>query len=175
MPDTFIKIASVTVGAGGASSIDFTSIPSTYTDLVVKLSGRTAYNNIAGSISAYVRFNGDTGSNYSGRRVIGTGSSATSDNSSTTSFISTFLDITAYTANTFGNAEYYIPNYAGSNRKSISVDGVTEHNATLSYAALVAGLWTGTAAITSISIFPEPTTGNFVQYSTAVLYGIKNS
>jgi hypothetical protein len=168
-----IPISTVTVGSGGASSIDFTGIPQTYTDLMVKLSARTAYNNIAGSISAYVRFNGDAGSNYSGRRLIGTGSSAISDNSSTTSFINTFLNITAYTSNTFGNAEYYIPNYTSSNNKSISVDGVTEHNATLSYAAMVAGLWSNTSPISSISIFPEPSTGNFVQYTTATLYGIR--
>jgi hypothetical protein len=174
MANTYTLIASNTVGSGGTAAITFSSIPATYTDLLVKMSARTAYN-IAGSISAFLRFNGDTGSNYSGRRLIGTGSSVTSDNSSTTSFINTFLDITAYTANTFGNAEYYIPNYTGSTAKSISVDGVTEHNAVLSYASLVAGLWTGTAAITSINIAPEPSTGDFVQYSSFYLYGIKSS
>ena len=62
MPDTFIKIASVTVGSGGASSIDFTSIPSTYTDLVVVHSLRGT--NAAVYQQARIQFNGDTASNY---------------------------------------------------------------------------------------------------------------
>ena len=175
MANTYYLLASSTVGSGGAASVTFSSIPNTYTDLLVKFSARTAYNNIAGSISCYLRFNGDTGSNYLSKRLIGTGSAATSDSYSTTSLVNTFLDITAYTANTFGNAEYYIPNYAGSNYKSMSVDGVTEHNATLSYASLTAGVWSSTSAITSMNIAPEPSTGDFVQYSTFYLYGIKNS
>ena len=43
MANTFVLLASTTVGSGGASSIDFTSIPATYTDLVVKVSGRIDY------------------------------------------------------------------------------------------------------------------------------------
>jgi hypothetical protein len=55
------------------------------------------------------------------------------------------------TANTFGNTEFYIPNYTSSNYKSFSVDGVTENNATAAF-ALYAGLWSNTAAITSFRL-----------------------
>jgi hypothetical protein len=66
----------------------------------------------------------------------------------------------------------YIPNYAGSSNKSVSIDSVTENNATGAYSGLTAALFASTAAITSFGI---STGSNFVQYSTATLYGIKNS
>ena len=172
MPDTFIKIASVTVGSGGASSIDFTSIPSIYTDLVIKHSVRYSSN---GDASSYIRFNGDTGTNY--KRVLLYGDpaagSAASVSATANSAYGGTVGLSTFTANTFASNDVYVPNYAGSNQKSFSVDGVSENNATLAYEFLAAGLWTNTSAITSISIFPAG--GTFVQYSTATLYGIKNS
>ena len=68
MPNTFTLIASSTVGAGGASSIDFTSIPSTYTDLCLKVSARSTATDT--NVNMYVKFNGST-SGYSGRQKIG--------------------------------------------------------------------------------------------------------
>jgi hypothetical protein len=77
------------------------------------------------------------------------------------------------TANTFGNTDIYIPNYAGSANKSVSVDTVEENNGTTARALLGAILWSNTAAITALGL--TPVSGSFVQYSTATLYGIKNS
>jgi hypothetical protein len=169
MANTFVKIASVTVGAGGAASIDFTSIPSTYTDLVLKISGR----NTANSSIVDLTFNGST-SGYSYRGLYGNGSSAASNNGSSVASIALLaLEVSTYTASTFSNQEIYIPNYAGSQNKSVSADEVTENNATLSVASLYAGLWDNSAAITSIKL--DPDSGDFAQYSTATLYGIKNS
>jgi hypothetical protein len=164
---TYIQIGStVTVGAGGASTIDFTSIPATYTDLVIKLSGRYSASTFDGH---YIAFNGST-STFSGKYLYGSGSSTVSG--SLARYLGT-INGTASTANTFTSTEIYIPNYSGSTNKSFSSDSVTENNATESYANMVAGLWATTSAITSISI--SLPTGNFVQYSTASLYGIKNS
>lgn len=168
MPDTFIKIAAVTVGSGGASSIDFTSIPSTYTDLVLKISARTTRASRTDAIS--LSFNG-VATNQSSIYLEGTGSGAASG--SLTSF-RTLANGDTSTASTFGNSEYYIPNYAGSNFKSASSDGVSENNATNADAWLVANLWSSTAAITSITV-TDLNSANFMQYSTATLYGIKNS
>jgi hypothetical protein len=167
---TFIKIASVTVGSGGASSIDFTSIPSTYTDLCVKLSLRS--NNT--SVGVFVRFNGNS-ANYSSRRLYGDGATTYSDThgSSTEIAVVAGENISTFTSNTFSSMDFYIPNYAGSNNKSASSDSVTENNATTAWAAIGANLWSNTAAITSIAF--TPAAGSFVQYSTATLYGIKNS
>jgi hypothetical protein len=167
VPDTFIKIASVTVGSGGASSMAFSSIPSTYTDLCVKLSMRAA-----AAAELHMRFNASS-SGYSNLFLNGTGSSVSSGIYRTAEFYLGENEYGTYTANTFGNVEIYIPNYAGSNNKSISTDNVTETNATAAYASLIAGLWANTAAINSISITAG--TSTFVQYSTATLYGISKS
>jgi hypothetical protein len=170
---TFTQIGSaVVVGSGGQASIDFTSIPATYTDLVVKLSLRV--NAGSGGYQTYVRFNGDTAANYNWRNLLGTGSAALSQNTSgDTGMRITMSNSSGDTASTFGNSELYIPNYSGSTAKSVSADGVSENNATSATADLAAGLWTGTAAITAVNIFASG--ANFVQYSTAYLYGVSNA
>ena len=170
MPDTFVKIASVTVGAGGSASVTFSSIPSTYTDLCMKYSLRLDSNPQSNAwCSITVGLNGSS-SSFTYRMVYGTGSSAASQTGTTEI---AWVDSSVATANTFGNAETYFPNYAGSNNKSFSTDFVQEHNSSSAIAGLVASLWSNTAAITSITL--SPPSGNFAQYSTAVLYGIKNS
>jgi hypothetical protein len=171
MANTFVKIASVTVGAGGASSIDFTSIPATYTDLCVELSLRDGTS--AQSVNGNIIFNSNTSAIYSSRRLYATGSGAGSDSfSGLTSMPGIWINSATSTSNTFANIMIYIPNYAGSTNKSVSIDSVTENNATVAYSGLTAALFASTAAITSFGI---STGSNFVQYSTATLYGIKNS
>ena len=172
MPNTFIKIASVTVGAGGASTIDFTSIPATYTDLCVKISTRSA---VAGTSQddINVTFNGST-SSYTWRNILGSGSSAISQNGATAYIrMSAVTPNAGTTASAFSNAEIYVPNYAGSTNKSASIDMVSEANQTSTYMGLIAGLWSNTSAITQITL--TGASGNFVQYSTATLYGISKS
>ena len=169
MANTYTLIASSTVGSGGTATITFTSIPQTYTDLVLVHSLRETTNDS----TAKVTFNNDTGSNYSLRRLTGNGTTAGSG-SATYGFLETLCCFSTNTANTFGNTSLYIPNYTSSNKKSVSIDIVTENNATAAFAYLTAGLWDNTAAITEIDI-DAPTSATFVQYSTAYLYGIKNS
>jgi hypothetical protein len=174
MATTFVKIASVTVGSGGASSMAFTSIPATYTDLALKVSARRS-DTSEGSLST--RFNSDSGSNYSNRTIRGTGSAASSSSDSGLNLLPFWvIDGTGYTANTFASADIYIPNYTSANQKSISAENAAENNATGSYMQITAGLWSGTAAINAITLYAnEQATGTFAQYSTATLYGIKNS
>ena len=170
MPNTMELIASSTVGSGGAANISFTSIPSTYTDLVIKLSGKTGSFDSNANDAINLSFNGSTAS-FTARVLFGTGSST---GSLTNSYYGGLADSsTANAANTFGNAEIYIPNYAGSTNKSFSADGVSEANQTAAISVLTAGLWSNTAAITSITLTPSVST--FVQYSTAYLYGVKNA
>jgi hypothetical protein len=166
MATTYTLISSVTVGSGGAATIDFTSIPSTYTDLLVSTSLRIT----AASGSTNITFNSNT-SNYTNRWLQGDGSSATSGNNA-----GRFAEVpnySGYTASTFSNSQIYIPNYASGNNKSYSSDTANENNATQAYMYLIAGLWSNTSAITSIQL--SPSSGNFVQYSTAYLYGISNA
>jgi hypothetical protein len=170
---TMTLIASNTVGSGGAATVTLSSIPATYTDLLVKVSART---NASGTYvdDLILQFNSST-TNYSYRQLYGTGSAVGSGTSSSLAgaYAGTF-DSTNATANTFGNSEIYIPNYAGSNYKSVSADAVTENNATASFQNLVASLWSNTAAITSIT-FASLNGGSFIQYSEFTLYGISNS
>jgi hypothetical protein len=168
MATTFTKIASVNVGLLGASSIAFTSIPSTYTDLVVKVSARSDFA-INPQAALYVSTNV---SSPSSRRIEGNGSSAASYTEASSINASGSTPANSSTANTFGNVELYFPNYAGSNNKSLSMDAVGENNTTAAYATLTAGLFSATTAINSITF---TTDGNFKQYSTATLYGISKS
>ena len=167
MANTFTLLASSTVGAGGASSIDFTSIPGTYTDLCLVASTRGTVAAVGDDIS--ITLNSST-SNFTYRYLYGSGSGASSGTASTN-----YLGVSAgnnSTASTFGSINIYIPNYAGSTAKSISTDSVGENNATAAPAMLMANLWNNTAAITSIKLAGA---ANFAQYSTAYLYGVKNA
>jgi hypothetical protein len=167
MADTFVKIATVTVGSGGAATMEFTSIPSTYTDLVVKTSIRTSRGTFTADLIR-VDFNGSS-TNQSSRLLEGSASTAASFSLSTTQVIAGTTSVS--TANTFSNGEIYIPNYAGSANKSISADSVAENNATSGPLYLASGLWSNTAAITSITL-TDVNSATFQQYSTATLYGI---
>ena len=161
-------ISTVTVGAGGAASITFSSIPQNYTDLVLVVSGRTDRPSTAFGDTANIAFNGSTAS-FSNRLIEGNGSSAYSEVG--TRAIG-YLPAGVATANTFGNISLTIPNYTASTNKAYSADSVHENNASSGISDLFAGFWSSTAAITSISLTSN-TGYNFVQYSTAYLYGFR--
>jgi hypothetical protein len=168
---TFIKIASVIVGAGGSTTIDFTSIPQTYTDLLVKVSGRKIES--GGSVNLQMQFNGST-TNYLQRALFGNGSTATSYSDNTELGLM-YVTSAADTANTFGSTEIYIPNYTASTNKTMSIDSVTENNGTAVIQTLMAGLWSNSAAINRVYLQVGNGASTFTQYTTATLYGIKNN
>jgi len=173
MANTMTLISSVTVGSGGASSIDFTSIPSTYTDLVLKVTARGTQAAIAAD--CYLKYNA-SGSGFSDRAIVGNGGTASSFSDTGAQMYWFSIPCASSTASTFGNAELYVPNYAGSNNKSSSSDAVTENNSSATgsaYAHLYAGLWANSAAINQITLTNSG--GNFAQFSTAYLYGVKNA
>jgi hypothetical protein len=175
MANTYIQIGStVTVGAGGSATISFTSIPGTYTDLLVRISARSASSTL-GTDGLLLEINGSA-SNFSNKQLAGDGSFPSSA-SRTSNYIGALLDNAGATSNTFSSTDIYIPNYTSTTvSKSFSVDSAAENNATSAEVDLNANLWNpGTqAAITSLT-FKTITANNFVQYSTASLYGIKNS
>ena len=160
-------IQTVTVGSGGAANIEFTSIPATFTDLVILFSGRA--NRSATFDNIRVQPNGAT-TGVSSRILYGDGSSASSF---TEAYISGYTGGNNATASTFGNSSIYIPNYTSSNQKSFSIDSVSENNATAATQAITAGLWTGTSAITSI-ILDQGDGTTWLEYTSASLYGIKS-
>ena len=165
MATTFTLIQNYTLSTATAS-FDFTSIPATYTDLVIKLSVRCA--DAAQDRQLFMQYNGSA-ITKSSRVLRGSGSSATSYTS--TDMETARVDGAGSTASTFSNIEVYIPNYAGSTYKSASSDGVTENNATGAYAELAALLWSNTNAINQVTFTVDGGT-NFVTYSSASLYGI---
>ena len=166
MPLQLYKIASTDLTAT-ASTVTFSSIPQGYTDLKVVVSAR----NTSSGASLRLRFNGTT-TNHTDRYMEANGSTVVSgSNAFGVSYIFVgAVNGSSTTSNTFSNNEIYIPNYAGSTNKSVSADGVSENNATTAYADLAAGLWSNSAAITSIEL--SPNTNSFAQYSTFTLYGI---
>lgn len=168
MANTYTLISSVTVGSGGASSITFSNIPQTYTDLCLVTSLRS---NNSGATWAGLIFNGSA-TNFTSRNVLGTGSAVNSQTVTDYIYVS-LMNSSADTANTFSSTSIYIPNYTSSNYKSWSSDTVRENNTTSAEQFMWGFLYSNTNAITSIQLYLGA--NNFVQYSTAYLYGIKNS
>jgi hypothetical protein len=165
-------ISTITVGSGGASNINFTSIPQTYTDLKLVLSIRD--NQSQYFSNSLIRFNSDSGTNYSNVDLQGYNGTTTSARVTVSSSYTGYFNGASSTTDTFSNNEIYIPNYTSSLQKYFKSEAVQENNGTgATYVmSLRANLWTGTAAITSITI---STAGTLNQYSSASLYGIKNS
>jgi hypothetical protein len=171
---TFEQIGTaVVVGSGGSPTINFSSIPATFTDLMLK----TSLRGVAADtwIEVRVTFNGTT-SGYTSRHILGAGSGTPS--SSTNPFTnslgrSILYEGTSFTASTFASSEMYISNYASSNNKSTSSESVTENNGTTAISTLEAGLWSNSAAINQITLTGN--FGNFAEHSTAYLYGVSNA
>ena len=165
---TYTLISSVTVGSGGAANIEFTGIPATYTDLLVKFSSN------ATTQTPRVRFNNSSSSIYSELLLYATGSTAAPASNTNTTYFDWAALGNSSTSSFFGNSEFYIANYAGSSNKSVSTNSATEINsATGNFLHLNAALWASTAAITSILIYNN--VGTFNQYTSAYLYGISNA
>jgi hypothetical protein len=169
---TMTAIQTVTVGAGGAASISFSNIPQTYTDLCIVVSSRKSLSTGLGYSS--INFNGDTGSNYGYVFLNGAGTTVYQNLSSPATFLFFSSDDQANTANTFGSASIYIPNYVSNiGFKSVYTHCVSENNSAASaYMDIHSGLWRSTSSITSVVLADLVTGSSFVQYSTATLYGV---
>lgn len=174
MATTYTQIGTaVTVGSGGASSIDFTSIPSTYTDLVLRLSLRCT------TISGYslarmkLKINSST-SGYSNCLVYYINNTTGSEGIVTDSISYFYATGSDATGSVFAVTDIYLPNYAGSTNKATSLDTSTENNAVNVALAFSAGLLSNTAAITGLSVTSSDGF-TIAQYSTAYLYGVSNA
>jgi hypothetical protein len=170
MANTYEIISSVTVGAGGSASIDFTSIPNTYKDLVLSFSTRSSATDSADAFDTIVKFN-NSAANLTFISLRGDGSGV-NYNSLTDRMLRT-TNPSNYTASTFSNVSMYIMNYAAITHKCYNIEGVVENNATSGAQVFMSGAWAQTAAVNQLTLVPNG--GSFVQYSTAYLYGIKNS
>ena len=174
MANTYTLLETITVGAAGASSVTFNSIPQTgYTDLVVKASTRSG-SGAAVAYSMLMKINSLTSSIYSQRALEGSGSAASSFTQSgiDSAVRVALVNGTGATASTFSSTEITIPNYTSSNYKSISIDTVAETNATTTYMNMLAYLVQTTASVSSLTFAPESAAATFAQHSTFSLYGV---
>lgn len=180
MATTYTLISS-NVLASSASSVTFSSIPSTYTDLVLRWSCRSdnatiwvnyarlkINTNSALSSITYIAGNGATASSFTASGIGTTGFYPITNAAG-----SVMSNSAGNTSNTFDNVEIYIPSYTASHNKPLSTYGVAEQNATTAYIVAGAGLERSTSAITSLTIINDG--ANFVTNSSFYLYGVKNA
>lgn len=167
---TYNFIAKATVGSGGSNTIVFSSIPQTYTDLVLNISARSS--RAVSSIESFqIRPNG-TMSGSAQKRMQGQGSSAGAESATNEIYVG-WLGNNG-TSNTFNNVNVYFGNYRNSMNKSIGIDSVIENNDATNWRnELICVLTGSSSAITSITL--TGVSYNFVEHSTAYLYGISNA
>ena len=168
---SYESIATYTVGSGGTTTIDFTSIVGTYKHLQVRLLTR---NNRANTLDGlYVRFNSDSGSNYSDHFLRGSGSAvdANADVSSAYMLMGT-VPASSATASVFAGGVIDVLDYADTNKYK-TVRTLLGYDANGSgYVGLFSGNWRSTSAVTSITLGSTNGSG-FLEYSKFALYGIK--
>jgi len=170
--NSFESIATVTVGAGGQSSATFSSIASTYKHLQIRVfakSNRADQNEQIG-----IQFNSDTGNNYGSHGLWGDGSSASAAqlNYPASAITLPWIAGDSNGSNVFGVSIIDVLDYTNTN-KYTTVRGLNGYdNNGNGQAALGSGLWSNTAAVTSVTV--KPFYGSlWKQYSVIALYGIK--
>lgn len=172
---SFDSIATVTVGAGGSSTITFSSIPSTYTHLQLRISARTDRNTSTGDFYS-IRFNSDSGANYIvGHQLYGDGSTAGSyfNGASGNQIYVERIPSLNSTANVFSGTVIDVLDYKNTNKnKTTRALCGYDNNGANTQIALASGAWMSTSAISRIDI-TSGTIANFVQYSSFALFGIK--
>jgi hypothetical protein len=156
MPNTYEPIATHTT-SGTVSNYTFSSIPSTYTDVIMVIAD-------LGSDTSYkINVNSDTGTNYSSTFVYGDGSSVASGRGSSVSAAPTV-------GRRPGNSILQFQNYANTTTYKTFI---SRGNASNHLVISTVSLWRSTAAINSITVTPE--TGSFGSGVTFTLYGVKNA
>ena len=162
----------ITVGAAGASSIEFTNIPNTYTHLQLRSIIRST--NASSAIETRTTFNSDTGANYASHQVYGTGAAVTADGEINSNFIYyLYSPANNATASVFGGGIMDILDYTNTNKyKTTRTLAGYDANGS-GYILFRSGHWRNTNAITSLKLVCE--SGNFAQYSQFALYGVKSA
>lgn len=158
LPSTLTPIATNTLSSATAS-VTFSNLPQGYTDLVVVINGSTTVDE-----NYLLRFNSDTGSNYSDTRITGNGTSAASERASNATYI-------RFTAGTHTNTGVFIVNIQNYSNSTTYKTILSRHNIAASNVGAYVGLWRNTNAITTITIFTSSTT--ITSGSTFTLYGVK--
>lgn len=166
------SIATVTVGSGGASSIEFTSLPTGFQHLQIRMLQK--FTTTSGTISnGRARFNSDTGNNYARHLLYGDGGAAYGDGSASIAYayIGWPTDSNAARSDRFSVSIVDILDYNSTSKtKTVRTFHGSDYNGS-GYVGVSSALWNSTAAITSITLSSD--TGNWAQHSTAALYGLR--
>ena len=175
-PAGFQSIATTTVGSGGTGTITFSSIPSTYKHLQLRYISRTNRGTFS-SDSIAIRFNSDSGSNYSYHLLYGQGSSIFAAGLTARTLMEATSATTTATANPFAGGVIDVLDYGSTNKnKTIRVLGGFDNNSGASnqegYITFASGAWYNTSAVNTITLTPLNGT-LFSEYSSFALYGIK--
>lgn len=164
MPDTSTEVAlATTTLSSAASTITFSSIAASYTDLRLVITGTLSAGN-----GVRVQFNSDTATNYSYTELLGNGTSAASDRANN----QTYIDLAQgwYWNSTQPNfTTLDIFSYAGSTFKTALITTSIDWNGSGAVIREV-GLWRSTAAISTITF--STSGGDFAAGTTATIYGI---
>ena len=174
MPSTYTLISS-NVLSTSAASVTFSAIPSTYTDLVLRVSARDSQTGTGNFIPLQVQFNNTGVGFYSLTNLLGNGSTASSSRASNRNSFDpqTALNSSSSTTSTFTSIEVYVPNYnATMNYRVASIISATEQNASAANITTTAGIFSNSLAINRIDLIAV---SSFVSGSSFYLYGIKNS
>lgn len=174
-PSSYESIATAT-GTGSSGSITFSSIPSTYTSLQIRLIDKATRTASFGSNDGYLRFNGDTGSNYAYHYLIGDGSSASAAGGASQSTMRIArIDQSSYSglSNIMAVGIIDIHDYASTtkNKTVRYITGNDTNNVGDGQVNLGSGLWASTSAVNQVEIYLSGT--NFTASTVISLYGIK--
>lgn len=169
---TYTLISSTTL-TGSQTTVTFSSIPSTFTDLVLKISARSDRANAVELLN--ITFNSNSSAIASTTVLYGNGASvANTRTSDETSTYYNWVDAASSASNIFGSTEIYIPSYTVSQSKPYSSISVQEDNSSTAYISANSNLFRSNSAISRIDITPYIGT-NWISGSTFYLYGISNA
>jgi hypothetical protein len=167
MTTTYEKIATTTLGSD-TKDVTFSSIPATYTDLVMVIN----CTQITVAASLWLRFNSDSGSNYSWTEFRGNGSSALTDRGS--NYGQTYFANNVIPNTVPGAFIVQFQNYSNTTTYKTFLSRGNATSGAYAGASAIVGLWRSTAAINSILISQDGgTTYKYGTGSTFTLYGIK--
>lgn len=171
MPGSYESIATIDVGAGGVSSVTFSSIPSTYSHLQIRVLANgvysaTDYHDIS------LQFNSDTGANYAWHRVRGNGTNAATGGAASANFgNANYIGVSSTANSMFGASIIDVLDYKDTSKyKTFKAFGGFDSNGGGGGVGLTSSLWMNTSAITSIKLYS--TLGDLRQYSSFALYGV---
>jgi len=170
MANTLVPILTYSLSSS-SSTVTFSNIPQTYTDLKVVVSARSTSGSDIGFVSVRIAINGST-SDRTGKRLYGLNGAAGSDSPTTGG---ANIPTSTSTANTFGTSEYYFSNYSSTTQyKSFSLESCGDNNSSTVYELdLVHVLWAQNAAVSSLSFYLSDSS-SFTSGSTFTLYGVSN-